>query len=239
MNNIERIWALIPAAGVGRRFGGPTPKQYLELGGRRIIDHVLALFLAHPAISGCVVALDPQDPYWPSGAFANDPRVRRAPGGAERCHSVRNALAVLAQEAAAEDWVLVHDAARPCLRKEDLDALLAALVDEPVGALLAVPVHDTVKQAQSAASERIERTVPRADLWRAYTPQAFRLGMLHQALEVARAANALVTDDAAALELQGLAPRLIAGHADNIKITQPEDLALAEFYLIQQGRLPC
>lgn len=232
-------WGLIPAAGVGRRFGAARPKQYLELDGRRIIDHALDRFLAHPNIRGCVVVLHPNDPYWPEGPHAANPAVLRADGGAERCHSVRNGLDALAGVAEERDWVLVHDAARPCLRRADLDALLAVLTeDEPVGALLAVPVHDTVKRSQPAATAapiRIAATVPRADLWRAYTPQAFRLGALREALDHALATGQLVTDDASAMELLGRAPRLVEGHSDNIKITRPDDLALARFYLSQQS----
>ncbi|WP_242469680.1 2-C-methyl-D-erythritol 4-phosphate cytidylyltransferase [Rhabdochromatium marinum] len=227
-------WALIPAAGVGRRFGAAVPKQYLELKGRRVIDHAVARLLEHPRIRGCVLVLHPEDPYWPEGPYASHPAVWRAEGGAERCHSVRNGLDALAPQADEQDWVLVHDAARPCLRRADLDALLAVLdADEPVGALLAVPVHDTVKRTQADAV-RVAETVPRADLWRAYTPQAFRLGALRQALDRALERDQLVTDDASAMELLGWSPRLVEGHSDNIKITRPEDLALAQFYLSQQ-----
>jgi 2-C-methyl-D-erythritol 4-phosphate cytidylyltransferase len=156
-------------------------------------------------------------------------------GGAERCHSVLNGLAGLAQRAAGNDWVLVHDAARPCLRRADLDGLIVAVEDDPVGGILGVPVRDTMKQA--GPTDRIEATVPRDGLWHAFTPQAFRLGLLRRALETALAAGRLVTDDASAVELLGLQPRLIEGHADNIKITRPEDIPLAHFFLEQQGRL--
>lgn len=230
-----RHWVLIPAAGVGKRFGGTVPKQYSELAGRMVIDHALGLFLEHPAIDGCVVALGADDGYWQDSEFAAHPRVRRAPGGRERCHSVANALELLAAEATADDWVLVHDAARPCLHPDDLDALIAGLRDEPVGALLAVPVHDTVKQ--SADGIYVDATVPRASLWRAFTPQAFRIGLLRRVLAEAERNEQIVTDDASAVELLGLRPRLIAGRADNIKITRPEDLTLARFHLQQQGRL--
>ncbi|EIC21838.1 2-C-methyl-D-erythritol 4-phosphate cytidylyltransferase [Thiorhodovibrio frisius] len=246
-------WVLIPAAGVGRRFGAARPKQYLELDGRRVIDRALDCFLEHSGIRGCVVVLHPDDPYWPEGPHADHPGVLRADGGAERCHSVRNGLDALAAVADEQDWVLVHDAARPCLRRADLDSLLAVLVREPVGALLAVPVHDTVKRAnpEPAANAAapgavltadvlprtvsVAETVPRADLWRAFTPQAFRLGQLRQALDFAFAHDQLVTDDASAIELLGLSPRLVEGHSDNIKITRPEDLDLARFYLSQQA----
>jgi 2-C-methyl-D-erythritol 4-phosphate cytidylyltransferase len=228
----QACWVLLPAAGVGRRFGAAVPKQYLELDGRRVIDRALDVFLDHPRIQGCVVVLHPNDPYWEEGAHAKQPRIHRAPGGAERCHSVRNGLDTLAERADEQDWVLVHDAARPCLRRTDLDALLAALEDESVGALLAVPVHDTVKRARADTPWVLE-TVPRADLWRAFTPQAFRLGQLRQALDFALENDLFVTDDASAIELLGLMPKLVAGHSDNIKITAPEDLALAQFFLSQ------
>jgi 2-C-methyl-D-erythritol 4-phosphate cytidylyltransferase len=231
-----RCWVVIPAAGVGRRFGADMPKQYLELAGKRIIDYVLELFLQHEQIAGCVVALDPADPYWSGCQYAQHPQVWRAPGGCERCHSVRNALTVLTEFAQPDDWVFVHDAARPCLRHSDIDALLQVLEHESVGALLAVPIHDTVKQS-AEQQPRIEKTVPRANLWRAYTPQVFQLAVLQHALDSALSHGHAITDDASAVELLGLSPLLVEGQADNIKITQKSDLALAQFFLMQQGRL--
>lgn len=228
--------AVIPAAGIGRRMGASVPKQYLGLAGRPVIEWSLGLFLDHPQISEVSVALDPEDRFWSCTAFADHPRIRRVDGGSERCHSVLNALDLLTQTADAAGWVLVHDAARPCLRRDDLDRLLAVLPDHPVGGLLGVPVRDTMKQA--AAGGTIGRTVPRDALWHAFTPQAFRLGLLRQALRTALDRNHLITDDAAAVELLGLGPRLVEGHADNIKITRPEDLPLADFYLRQQKRAP-
>jgi len=228
-------WAIIPAAGVGRRMGASIPKQYLDLAGRPVVEWSLGLFLGHPQISGVFVALDPEDRFWPRTAFADHPQIRRVDGGSERCHSVLNALDLLAQEADAADWILVHDAARPCLRRDDLDHLLAALPDHPVGGLLGVPVRDTMKQV--AEGNAVRRTVPRDALWHAFTPQAFRLGLLRRALRTALDQDHLVTDDAAAVELLGLEPILVEGHADNIKVTRPEDLPLADFYLRQQGRL--
>lgn len=231
---MAQLWAIIPAAGVGRRMGGTLPKQYLDLAGRTVIDQTLHGFIEHPRIAGIVVALGAEDGYWETTAYAAHPKVQRAPGGAERCHSVLNALTVLTAQAAAEDWVLVHDAARPCLRRSDLDQLINSLLDDPVGGLLGIPVRDTMKRA--GADERIDATVERAHLWHAYTPQMFRLGLLQRALDAALTAGDLVTDDASAIERLGLAPRLIEGHADNIKITRAEDLPLAQFYLQQQGR---
>lgn len=229
-------WAVIPAAGAGRRMGATLPKQYLELAGLPVLEHSLRLFLDHPRIRGLAVALDPTDERWAGLPSTRHPAILRVPGGAERCHSVLNALEALAGRAQEDDWVLVHDAARPCLRREDLDRLIATLESHPVGGLLGVPVRDTMKAADEHGE--VERTVPRAGLWHAYTPQMFRLGPLHQALSQAIAAGQWVTDDASAMELAGLRPLLVEGHADNLKITHPEDLPLAHFYLTRQGRVP-
>lgn len=227
-------WGLVPAAGAGRRVGAAIPKQYLELGGAVVIDLTLATLLDHPRVQGVVVALDPNDGHWPHTRYAAHPRVWTAVGGAERCHSVLNALAVLAGKAADDDWVLVHDAARPCLRRSDLDRLMSVLADDPVGGLLGIPVRDTMKQA--GLDGHIQATVPRDGLWHAFTPQAFRVGVLRRALGAALTAGHWVTDDASAVELLGLRPLLIEGHADNLKITRPEDIPLARFFLQQQGR---
>ncbi|MGQ9659941.1 MAG: 2-C-methyl-D-erythritol 4-phosphate cytidylyltransferase [Thermochromatium sp.] len=230
-----RLWAVLPAAGVGRRMGSTIPKQYLELADRTVIEYTLDLFVNHARIAGVVVALGVEDGYWDATAYATHPKVRRAPGGAERCHSVLNALTALDGQAEADDWVLVHDAARPCLRVEDLERLIDELVDDAVGGLLGVQVRDTMKRAGSDG--RVVTTVDRSSLWHAYTPQMFRLGLLRRALREAVEAGELVTDDASAIERLGLVPRLIEGHADNIKITRAEDLPLAQFYLQRQGRI--
>ena len=182
-----------------------------------------------------MVALAENDSYWPSLTPDLPCRLFAAPGGTERAESVLHALDVLRLHAADDDWVLVHDAARPCVRAQDLQTLVAALYDDPVGGLLAVPVRDTMKQATD--DRRCAGTVDRSRLWHALTPQMFRLGLLHTALHTAQAADVTVTDEASALEYAGYWPRLVEGHADNLKITRPEDLPLAEFYLRQQGRL--
>ena len=226
-----RYWALIPAAGIGKRMGSAIPKQYLPLAGRPVIAHALTTLLDHPRVAGAVVAIGAEDAWWPTvaaGLTAATP-LWVVTGGAERCHSVLNGLETLRERADSTDWVLVHDAARPCLTAKDVDRLLAELADDPVGGLLAVPVRDTLKQAD--ATGRVAATVDRSQLWHALTPQMFRLGMLHEALRAALARGLLVTDEAAALEAAGLTPRLVEGRADNLKITRPEDLALAEFYL--------
>ena len=230
-----RHWALVPAAGIGKRMGSAVPKQYLPLAGRPVIAHALATLLAHPRIAGVVVAIGAEDEWWPTVAAeltAAKP-LWVVTGGAERCYSVLNGLEALRQWAMLNDWVLVHDAARPCLTAEDLDRLFAELTGDPVGGLLAVPVRDTLKQAD--ATGRVAATVDRSRLWHALTPQMFRMGTLHEALRAALMRGLLVTDEAAALEASGFTPRLVEGRADNLKITRPEDLALAEFYLTRRA----
>ena len=234
-----RLWAVIPAAGSGRRMGAETPKQYLAIGPHTVLEHTLAALDAIGELAGMAVAIAAGDPYWPELSPRLSARLAcplfTAPGGSERAESVLKALDVLLAQADEDDWVLVHDAARPCVRREDLALLITELRDDPVGGLLAVPVRDTMKQAD--AEQRCAATVDRSRLWHALTPQMFRLGALRQALRGAHAAGIIVTDDASAIEFAGRLPRLIEGHADNLKITRPEDLALAEFYLRQQARL--
>ncbi|PZP23630.1 2-C-methyl-D-erythritol 4-phosphate cytidylyltransferase [Pseudomonas kuykendallii] len=223
MNSLPHFWAVIPAAGVGARMRADRPKQYLPLGGRTLLEHTLACFLDHPGLRGLVLALGRDDPYWPTLACADHPRIQRADGGAERADSVFNALVKLeALGAEVDDWVLVHDAARPNLARSDLDLLLGELADDPVGGLLAVPSRDTVKLA--GVDGKVARTLDRQLIWLAFTPQMFRLGALRQALEQGLASGAAITDEASAMELAGAAPRLIEGRADNLKVTRPEDL---------------
>jgi 2-C-methyl-D-erythritol 4-phosphate cytidylyltransferase len=225
-------WAVIPAAGIGKRMGSEIPKQYLELNGKAIILHTLDCLLQHPAIQGAVVALSRHDGWWEHLDHRCDKPVITVEGGIERCHSVLNALYELGNRAADEDWILVHDAARPCLLPADLDNLINTLQDDKVGGLLGVPVRDTMKRAGS--NNRVVDTVEREGLWHALTPQMFRLGSLRMALENALEAEQFVTDEASAMEYAGFQPLLVEGSATNIKITRPEDLALAGFYLQQQ-----
>jgi 2-C-methyl-D-erythritol 4-phosphate cytidylyltransferase len=226
-----RYWAVIPAAGCGRRMGGDVPKQYLRLAGRTLLEHSLAVLGHHPRIAGLVVVLAADDVHWDPVRTACTVPVFTVTGGAERCHSVLNGLRVLSQKAHEDNWVLVHDAARPCLHRIDVDKLMQALEDDSVGGLLAIPIVDTLKRA--GAGNRVVATVAREGLWRALTPQIFRLGVLARALGSAIARGLMVTDEAAAVELMGSQPRLVEGRSDNIKVTHPEDLALAEFYLRQ------
>lgn len=227
-----RYWAVIAAAGVGARMRARTPKQYLPLAGRCVIEHSLKLFCHHPSISAVVVVVARDDPHWAALRINSDAPLYRVAGGAERCHSVLNGLDFLADYAAADDWILVHDAARPCARDEDINRLMVALRDHPDGGLLAVPARDTMKRAN--ADGTVRETVPRVALWHALTPQMFRFAALRAALRKTLDDGVLVTDEAGAMEYAGVAAVLVEGHADNIKITQPDDLPLAEFYLRQQ-----
>lgn len=229
------LWVVVPAAGLGTRMGAPRPKQYLRLGDRTVIEHTLAVFDAHPRIAGLIVALARDDVYWDClGLSATKPLVR-VEGGAERCHTVLNALDALAARQGPEAWVLVHDAARPCLRAEDLDRLLDEGLRHRVGALLATPARDTIKRVDQAG--RVVETVDRRLLWQALTPQLFRLGMLREALSGALSQGRLVTDESSAIELLGESPIVVEGTDDNLKVTRPADLELARMILIAQGRL--
>jgi 2-C-methyl-D-erythritol 4-phosphate cytidylyltransferase len=225
MRSRERLWAIVPAAGQGKRFGAGVPKQYAPLLGRPMLSWTLAALLAEPSLAAIVVALAPGDTLWADLPEASSSRVRTCEGGARREVSVCNGLNALEGSAADTDWVLVHDAARPCLRSEDLQQLCSELRDDPVGGLLAVPVSDTLKRAD--AQQRGVQTMAREGLWRALTPQMFRYGLLHRALCLCIERERTVTDEAAAVESLGLQPRLVRGHADNIKVTNAEDAALA------------
>ncbi len=248
-----RYWLVMPAAGAGRRFGGRSsgehiPKQYAALRGRTVIEWALAPFLADSRCAGVVVALAADDQWWPKVA-ERIPAVAVCQGGAERSESVRNALAALNRRAGKDDWVLVHDAARPCLARADLDRLLEQVGAHSVGGILAQSVADTLKRAersQSAAAAgassgadpkastgivSIEQTVDRAGLWRAGTPQMFRYARLLDALERALVAKRFPTDEAQALEWLGEHPLLVEGSAANLKVTTADDLALAESLL--------
>ncbi|GIZ11361.1 2-C-methyl-D-erythritol 4-phosphate cytidylyltransferase [Pseudomonas sp. NCCP-436] len=218
-----KFWLVVPAAGVGARMAADRPKQYLRVAGRCILEHTLDCFLDHPGLLGAVVCVAPDDPFWPQLVVASDPRIRRADGGRERADSVLAGLTTLIQEGAAEqDWVLVHDAARPNLAAEDLHRLLESLATDPVGGLLAVPVRDTLKRV--GGDGRVCETVDRSVIWQAYTPQMFRLGTLRQVLDQALRQGVTVTDESSAMEWAGHQPRLVEGRADNLKVTRPEDL---------------
>lgn len=221
------FWVVIPAAGSARRMGGAVPKQYLQLARSTVIEHSIAPFLTRPNCSGVVVVLAPGDHRFRELAVAKHPKVMAIDGGgAERADSVRAGLDALAPHATGSDWVLVHDAARPCLTSLDLSALLEQLFDDDVGGLLAAPLVDTLKRADEQG--RVSATVDRTGLWRALTPQMFRFDVLRRALDAARERGMTGTDDAQAVESLGLKPKLVAGSSLNIKITLADDLERAE-----------
>jgi 2-C-methyl-D-erythritol 4-phosphate cytidylyltransferase len=226
-------WVVVPAAGRGTRFGGDMPKQYLELVGKPVIEHTLRALLAHPAVSGVMVALSANDPHWPGWRELEGKPVLTCLGGGERADSVLAGLRALPDSVAGDSWVLVHDAARPCVKSLDLSRLFAALKSDPVGALLAAPVRDTLKR--SGDDGRVDATIPRGSMWRALTPQVFRRDSLMRALESAERAGAVATDEAMAIERLGLKPLLVEGSEDNLKITTPADLAVAESILRRMG----
>jgi 2-C-methyl-D-erythritol 4-phosphate cytidylyltransferase len=226
---MSRFIALVPAAGIGSRFGADTPKQYLPVRGKPLLWHALEPLAQHPAMAKVLVVLHPDDRQfaqlsWPGPSGMLVPLYA---GGATRAHTVLGGLAAPEAQLRGDDWVLVHDAARPCLSAMLLDRLIDALRDDPVGGLLAIPVADTLKRAD--ADQRIAGTEPRAGLWRAQTPQMFKAGLLRRALQQGDLAT--ITDEASAVEAQGLRPRLVMGSDLNIKVTYPEDLRLAELIL--------
>lgn len=229
----DRTWIVVPAAGASRRVGGAVPKQYLSLHGRTVLEHSLRALLAHPAVTGGVVVLAEGDAGWSGVGAALRERLATARGGAERCDSVLSGLRAL--DAQPDDWVLVHDAARPCLALADLSRLIEACRGDAVGGLLAVPVSDTLKRA--GGDRRVRATVAREGLWRAQTPQMFRHGLLRGALEQALAAGEKPGDEATAVERAGHAPLLVEGSPFNIKITRPADLDFAEAVLAGRGEV--
>ena len=229
------LWAIVPAAGRGTRFGGEVPKQYLEVGGRSVLAHTLACLAGHPGVAGIVLVLAASDAVDLDELRAGlgDTPLLRADGGDNRADSVLAGLHALPETVRADDFVLVHDAARPNLAAADLDALLERGRTDPVGAILAAPVRDTLKRAGDDGG--IDGTEPRERLWRALTPQLFRRLQLGRALEAAHAAGITVTDEAMAMERQGARPLLVEGRDDNFKITTPADLARFAFELSQRS----
>lgn len=217
---------LIPAAGSGSRMGAKTPKQYLTLLGEPLITHTLAVFAACPRISRIMVVLSPDDIFWPK-TISSIPKVTaQLCGGNTRAASVLNGLFAMQTETQADDWILVHDAARPCLSATLLERLLDTLENDAVGGLLAIPLADTLKRADS--DQRVAQTEPRDDLWLAQTPQMFRYDLLRQALQEASGAP---TDEAQAIEALGFKPKLVLGELANLKVTYPQDLLLAQAIL--------
>ena len=250
MRNSTRYWCVVPAAGVGKRMGSDIPKQYLPLGNSTVIQQTLVKLRKIRQLEAVVLCLSSGDEWWASLSdnlsdkhnLDNDPPVIIAAGGKERSDSVLNGLKALTGKASENDWVLVHDVARPCVRVDDIRTLIERASQHNVGGLLGMPVRDTMKRATVIGVDgvdgvEVQRTVCRDNLWHALTPQMFRYGDLMHAMTDALNANAPITDEASALERLGKQPLLVEGHPDNIKITHPEDLALAALFLKQQASL--
>lgn len=228
-------WVIVPAAGRGLRFGGDVPKQYLSVAGMPVIEHTLRALLSHRGVSGAVVVLAEADPHWPGWHEIAGKPVIACIGGEARADSVLAGLTALPDSVRPDDFVLVHDAARPNLQQDDLDALLERGRADPVGAILAAPVRDTLKRGGDDGG--IDGTEPRERLWRALTPQLFRRLQLARALQAAHESGVQVTDESMAMERQGLRPLLVEGSEDNFKITTPADLAYFD-YLLSRRPLP-
>ena len=229
--SLPDVIAVVPAAGIGSRMQSDRPKQYMTLGQRTLLEYSITSLFTHPAVSNVVVVLHPDDDQFHRLPLASDPRIMTVTGGSSRADSVYAGL----QAAGGAEWVLVHDAARPCLHPDDLHRLLALRAVSEVGGILASPVSDTMKRAIPGGCD-IEHTVDREALWHALTPQLFPLALLKQCLRQAMNDGATITDEASALEYCGYHPRLIQGRSDNIKVTRPEDLALADFFLTRRQK---
>lgn len=221
----DTVIAVVPAAGIGRRMGAQIPKQYLMLNEQSILGHTLDCLLSHPKIDHVVVALHPEDQYFQDLTQSQHLKLRKVIGGDERADSVLAALEAVDDNA----WVLVHDAARPCLSHDDIDTLLQSRDQFPQGVILGSPVRDTMKRTNS--EQQISETVCRENLWHALTPQCFRVQGLRKNIALALSQRIAITDEASAMEWAGISPGIVEGRADNIKVTHPNDLALASLFL--------
>ncbi|WP_228720401.1 2-C-methyl-D-erythritol 4-phosphate cytidylyltransferase [Zophobihabitans entericus] len=228
----NRIVAVVPAAGNGSRMKCEQPKQYMKIGELTILEHTLNTLISHSKISQVIVAISPTDSIFYTLPVASHPKVIAVQGGDSRAASVLAGL----QKLQATDWAMVHDAARPCLSHQDMDKLIDTVFDKQQGGILAVPISDTVKLAYADKTKTIEHSLDRTYLWGAATPQLFKAEELRSCLQKALSEHAIITDEASAIEYCGGHPLLVHGRRDNIKITQPEDLAIATFYLTQQAK---
>ncbi|MFT6776768.1 MAG: 2-C-methyl-D-erythritol 4-phosphate cytidylyltransferase [Paraglaciecola sp.] len=234
MSLLSQYSVVVPAAGIGKRMKSDSPKQYLYIAGKTIIEHTLTNLLEHSQVKRVVVVLNPNDKLFAGLPIASHPCIEVVEGGQERCDSVLAGLSYLPND---EEWVLVHDAARPCFTQKDLTSLLQLAAQGSIGGILATPVRDTMKRGLDVkmnGQNVIKKTESRENLWHALTPQFFKLASLKQALNEANRQNIDITDEASAIEFLGERVMLVKGCASNIKITQPEDLLLAEFYLTQK-----
>ena len=232
----QKVYCIVPAAGVGLRMQATVPKQYLPFQNETVLDVTLGRLLSNHSLVNVIVCIAENDHWWPQSKYADNARVLQVTGGKERADSVLNGIQLALSHAEVDDWVMVHDAARPCLRRSDIDLLISKAVGNQQGAILATPIHDTVKYVDK---KRSIKTLDRSMLWRALTPQIFKLAELHKALVHAIDKQLTVTDEASAIEAFGLPVQVIEGHADNIKVTQPDDLSLAEFFLNKQKGNTC
>ena len=236
----EKVWVVIPAAGIGKRMQSDIPKQYLTINDKTILEHTLNCFTSHPDVAGIIVILSSDDYYWKKiklSAEASKKPLYTVEGGKERSDSVMQGLDYLAMVERLDEksWVMVHDAARPCLLKKDIDRLLSIRSDSCVGGILASPVRDTMKRAvvgENAGKNIISQTESRENLWHALTPQLFRLGEVKEALETCLEKGIVITDEASALEAMDKQVELVEGSSNNIKVTQAADLELATLLLL-------
>lgn len=235
------FWVVIPAAGASRRMESSLPKQYLSVMGKTILEHVVTRFLSLSVVVGVVVVVSPEDTIWQTMALSSHPKVKTVMGGKERAHSVLNGLSALHDSLSENDWVLVHDAARPCIKPSDILYLIERLKEHPVGGLLGLPQQETLKEVRSIYEHasggllaNIHKTVDRSLVWIAQTPQMFRFGLLKDALISAVESGKNVTDEAQAIELKALSAMMVVGSAENIKLTYPDQLKMIRFILSEQ-----
>lgn len=231
-NHQQKYWLVIPASGTSERFGGEIPKQYLKLdNGLTVLDTVLSKLLVLPIISGCIVVLNAHDTQFSNSRYIDHPKLSTTVGGKERFHSIYCALEYLEQYAHPNDWVLVHDAVRPCILCKDVQQLIDQTQND-IGGILATPISSTLKLSNQGT---IKKTIDRGHIWQAQTPQLLRFKLLSEALSLAIKKQTFITDDAHALELLGYYPKIVLGREDNIKITYAKDIVLANLILKQQN----
>ena len=235
METALKFIAIVPAAGVGKRMQANCPKQYLCINNETILSHTVMKLLSHPLISQVIIALGTDDQYFSESPLATHLDIIRVDGGTERVHSVLNGLKAVDRKK--YPWVLVHDAARPCVSHEDIDKLINQCLSNDYGGILATPVRDTMKRGifTKEATNTIDSTVEREQLWHALTPQLYKTHELTLAIEQALENGLKITDEASAIEHANLPSLLVSASSENIKITHPDDLALAEFYLNKQA----
>jgi len=235
MEKAQQFIVIVPAAGVGKRMKADCPKQYLRINNETILSHTVMKLLSHPAIDKVILALGEGDQYFSESQLAHHKDIIRVNGGVERVDSVLSGLRAV--DGSKYPWVLVHDAARPCVSHNDIDKLINQCLNQNSGGILAAPVRDTMKRGVCAESSMntIVSTVEREQLWHALTPQLYKTAELTAAIEQALENKLLITDEASAIELANLPSLLVSGSSENIKITHPDDLALAEFYINKQA----